>query len=80
MFILSRIGRCRDDATGLDGFWGWTPRAALPLAAVLMSRGFFAAMAGKGRSEPNRAIAVLYAGAVSLAAGTLTLGIGLLAA
>jgi len=80
LVILSLIALVLADASGLTGFWGWIARAAIPLAAVLMSAGFFAAMAGKGRTEPNKAIAVLFVGAASLAVGTLTLGIGLLAA
>jgi hypothetical protein len=80
LVIFSLVGLVLADATGLDGFWGWVARAGIPLAAILMSGGFFASMAGKGRTEPNKAIVVLYAGAASLAAGTLTLGIGLLAA
>jgi hypothetical protein len=43
-----------------------------------MSGGFFASSAGKNLTQPNKAIVILWAGAVSLAAGTLTLGIGLL--
>jgi hypothetical protein len=78
LVILSLIGVVLADATDLTGFWGWIARSAVPLAAILMSGGFFAAMAGKGRTEPNRAIAILYVGAASLAVGTLTLGVGLL--
>jgi hypothetical protein len=80
LVILSLVGLVLADASGLHGFWGWVARAAIPAAAILMSGGFFAAMAGKGRTEPNKAIAILFAGAASLAVGTLTLGIGLLAA
>ncbi|MCH7231333.1 hypothetical protein L0U85_10805 [Glycomyces sp. L485] len=80
LVILSLIGLALADATDLDGFWGWVARGAVPLAAILMSGGFFASMAGRGRTEPNKAILVLFAGAASLAIGTLTLGIGLLIA
>jgi hypothetical protein len=80
LVIFSLIGVVLADASGLDGLWGWVARSAIPLAAILMSGGFFAAMAGKGRTSPNKAIVILFAGAASLAVGTLTLGIGLLAA
>lgn len=80
LVILSLVALVLADASGLAGFWGWVARAAIPAAAILMSGGFFAAMAGKGRTAPNRAITLLYVGAASLAAGTLTLGVGLLAA
>jgi hypothetical protein len=79
LVILSLIAVVLADAAALEGLWGWVARAAIPLAAVLMSGGFFAAMAGKGRTTPNKAIAILYAGAASLAVGVVTLGIGLLA-
>jgi hypothetical protein len=67
------------DATDLTGFFGWVARLGVPLAAILMSGGFFASSAGKGVTQPNRAIAILWTGAACLAAGTLTLGVGLLA-
>jgi hypothetical protein len=79
LVILSLIGLVLADATALEGFWGWTARIGVPAAAILMSGGFFAASAGKGLTKPNKAIALLYVGAASLAVGTLTLGIGLLA-
>jgi hypothetical protein len=52
----------------------------VPAAAILMSGGFFASSAGRGRTQPNRFIWVLWLGAAALAAGTLTLGVGLLVA
>ncbi|HEY1179529.1 MAG TPA: hypothetical protein VGF17_25515, partial [Phytomonospora sp.] len=58
----------------------WVARLGVPLAAILMSGGFFAASAGKDRTRPNKAIAILALGALSLAAGVLTLGVGLLVA
>jgi hypothetical protein len=66
------------DATELTGFFGWVARLGVPLAAILMSGGFFASSAGKGVTKPNGAMAILWVGAACLAAGTLTLGVGLL--
>ncbi|MBV1856148.1 hypothetical protein KUA19_39145 [Catellatospora sp. NEAU-YM18] len=80
LVTLSLICLVLADATSLDGFFGWVGRIGVPLAAILMSAGFFAASAGRGRTQPNGAIAVLWVGAASLAAGTLTLGLGLLTA
>lgn len=80
LVILSLVTLVLADATGLEGLWGWVGRIAVPAAAVLMSGGFFAAMAGAGRTAPNRFIAIVYAGAASLALGVVTLGIGLLIA
>jgi len=49
-----------------------------PAAAVLFPLGFFLSSAGARREAANRLIWLLYAGALVLAAGVLTLGIGLL--
>jgi hypothetical protein len=68
------------EASGLTGFVGWVARTGVLVAAILMSAGFFAASAGEGRTRPSRAIVVLWAGAAVLAAGVVTLGIGLLTA
>jgi len=48
------------------------------MAAILMSAGFFLSSTGQGRTQPNALIWLVYAGAVSLTAGVVTLGIGLL--
>jgi hypothetical protein len=78
LVILSLVGLTLVDATGLTGFWLWVGRLGVPVAAILMPAGFFASSAGKDVQQPNRAIIALWVGALSLAAGTLTLGIGLL--
>jgi hypothetical protein len=69
------------EATRLTGFWAQVARGGVPLAAVLMSAGFFLAGAGRGRTSPRRAgLVVLGVGAVALAAGAATLGIALIRA
>jgi hypothetical protein len=78
LVTLSLICLVLADATDLTGFWGWVARLGVPLAAILMSGGFFASSAGKGVTQPNQAMVILWAGAACLAAGTLTLGVGLL--
>src|SRR5262245_36215370 len=80
LVTLSLICLVLADASGLTGLWGWLGRVCVPLAAILMSGGFFASSAGKDVTAPNRAIVVLWAGAASLALGTITLGVGLLTA
>ena len=80
LVILSLVGLLYVDSTSLDGFWLWVARLGIPVAAVVMSAGFFASSAGKDRTKPNQFIWVLYLGALSLAAGVLTLGIGLITA
>jgi hypothetical protein len=66
------------DGADLSGFLGWWSRVGVPLAAILMSAGFFAASAGKGLTKPNKLIGVLWLGALALATGVVTLGLGLL--
>ena len=80
LVILSLVGLLYVDSTSLDGFWLWVGRLGIPVAAIVMSGGFFASSAGKDRTKPNQFIWVLYLGALSLAAGVLTLGMGLITA
>jgi hypothetical protein len=80
LVILSLVGLILVDATGLTGFLLWVARLGIPLAAILMPAGFFAASGGSGTTEPNRLMPVVWVGAACLAIGTLTLGIGLVAA
>jgi hypothetical protein len=80
LVTLGLVGLILVDATGLTGFLAWVGRLGIPLAAILMSAGFFASSAGKDVTQPNRAMAVIWIGAASLGLGALSLGIGLLAA
>jgi hypothetical protein len=80
LVTLGLVGLILVDAADLSGPLAWVGRLGIPLAAVLMSAGFFASSAGRDVTQPNKAIWVLWLGAVSLAAGALSLGIGLLAA
>jgi hypothetical protein len=80
LVILGLVVQPFADAAGLTGAAGWAARSAIPVAAILMSAGFFLSSMGAGRSSPGRLILLVYAGAVSLALGALSLGIGLLAA
>jgi hypothetical protein len=80
LVILGLVVQPFADAAGLTGAAGWAARSAIPLAAILMSAGFFLSSMGAGRTSPSRLILLVYAGAVALALGALSLGIGLLAA
>lgn len=80
LLILSLVALPYADAAGLDGALGWLGRSGVPIAALLMSGGFFLASTGRGTTSPNRLIGLVYLGAVSLAAGLTALGIGLLQA
>ena len=53
-------------------------RSGFPIAAILVSGGFFAAAAGKNRTTLNSWVFVLYLGIAVLAVSTVTLGITLI--
>jgi hypothetical protein len=78
LVTLGLICQVLADATALGGVADWVARLGVPAAAILMSGGFFASSAGRGLTQPNRFFWVLWLGAAALAAGTLTLGVGLL--
>jgi hypothetical protein len=80
LVILSLVAQLYVDAAALSGALAIVAREGIPLAAILMPAGFFFASAGRGSTQPNRFIWLVYAGAVSLAAGAIALGVGLLAA
>jgi hypothetical protein len=80
LLILGLLCQVYADYTTLDGGLDWLARSGVPVAALLMPAGFFAASAGRGRERPNGFIWMVFAGAVVLALGLATLGIGLLAA
>jgi hypothetical protein len=66
------------DVAGLEGLFGSMARSGIALAAILMPAGFFLSAWGREVTRPNRLIALVYLGALSLAAGALALGLGLL--
>jgi hypothetical protein len=55
-------------------------RDGVPIAAILMPAGFFLSVLGKLPQKPNRLIVLLWLGVVSLTAGLLAAGIGLVIA
>jgi hypothetical protein len=78
LVTLGLVGLILVDASGLTGVLAWVGRLGVPVAAILMSGGFFASSAGRDAVRPNAAIWLVWIGALSLAAGALALGIGLL--
>jgi hypothetical protein len=66
------------DAAHMSGIPATLARSGVAFAAILMPAGFFFSSMGKGRTEPNGFIALLWVGAIVLAAGVVALGIGLL--
>jgi hypothetical protein len=77
---LGLICQLYADAAGLDGVAEAVARQGVPLAAILIPAGFFLSVVKPGATEPNRLVWLIHAGALSLAAGVVALGLGLLTA
>ncbi|MGH3316784.1 MAG: hypothetical protein ACRDO0_11640 [Nocardioidaceae bacterium] len=80
LVILALVCVLYADAAAQDGLWGWLARSGVAFAAILMPAGFFFSSMGSGREQPNRLVWMVYAGAVLLAAGVVSLGLALLLA
>jgi cytochrome bd-type quinol oxidase subunit 1 len=80
LVILALVGQLLLDAARLPSWLTWVARLGFPLAAILVSGGFFAAAIGRGVTQPTPWIAVLYVGAALLAVAVVLTGIGLLRA
>jgi hypothetical protein len=78
LVVFALVCQLYADGIGLGQPWSSIARSGVPIAAILMPAGFFFSSAGAGRTEPNRFIWLVYAGATSLAIGVVTLGIGVL--
>lgn len=80
LVILALVGQILADATHMTGVLALLARNGIWLAAILMPAGFFLSVARRGVVKPSGLIALVYVGAVSLALGVVSLGIGLLTA
>jgi hypothetical protein len=69
-----------DAADFVDGPFAWLGRTLVPIAAILMPAGFFLSVTGRDPQKPNRLILLLWLGALSLTAGLLIAGVGLIVA
>jgi len=80
LLVLSLVAlRYVDEATLSDG-WKHVVRSFIPAAAILLPMAFFFSVLTSEAREPNGFIYLAYVGAVVLATGVLTLGVGLLKA
>jgi hypothetical protein len=68
------------EATDLRGFWHWLAGIGVLIGAILLPGGFFFSAIGSGRTSPNRWAALFPLGTVAIAAGVVTLAVGLLSA
>ena len=80
LVILGLVCLLLTEATSLDGVTRWLARTGVLVAAIVMPAGFFFSAMGAGRTRPNRAVVLLPVGALALAAGVVTLAVGLLLA
>lgn len=78
--VLSLVMLRYVDEAMLSPFWKWVARLGVPIAGILIPAAFFLSVASPAAKEPNGLITLAYAGALFLAAGVLTLGVGLLRA
>jgi len=76
--ILSLICQVLADAAVLPTPLLWFVRIGLPLAAVLVSAGFFFSVLTPNATRAGEAVVLIYAGALILAVAVVTLAIGLL--
>lgn len=80
LLVLALVCQLLADATAQTGVLDWLSRSGVAVAALLMPGGFFFSSVGAGREEPNRLIAMVFAGAALLAVSLVSLGVGLLTA
>jgi hypothetical protein len=80
LVILALICQLLAGATRLTGVWGTLAHDGVAVAAILMPAGFFLSVIGRDVARPNPLVGLIYLGAVSLAAGVVSLGVGLLIA
>ncbi|HET6653806.1 MAG TPA: hypothetical protein VFH10_14265 [Nocardioides sp.] len=80
LLILALVCQVLVDSTSQTGFWDWVSRSGVAVSALLMPGGFFFSSMGAGREQPNKLIALVFAGAAVLAVSLTSLGVGLLTA
>ena len=80
LVIFALVALLYVDRADLPDRLKWLVRTTVTLAPILMSAGFFLCIAPPTATRPNRLIALVYLGGLSLFVGTLTLGVGLLRA
>ncbi len=80
LLILALVCQVFADSTDQTGFFDWLSRGGVAIAALLMPAGFFFSSMGRGREKPNALIALVFVGGAVLAAGLISLGVGLIVA
>ena len=80
LLILSLVALTLVDHARLSDGWQNVVRTAFPAAALLLPAAYFLSIVGPSAERPNRLVNLAYVGGVSLAAGMVVLGVGLLRA
>jgi hypothetical protein len=80
LLVLSLVALLLVDSTELPGGWKQVVRITIPASAILLPAAYFLSVVKPDVVRPNKLINLAYVGAVFLAIGTITLGIGLLGA
>jgi hypothetical protein len=78
LVTLAMVTLILADAAHMSGIVSLLARTGVAFAAILLPAGYFFAAAGRGRTQPNGFIVLIYLGMVSLAAGVVSLGVSLL--
>jgi hypothetical protein len=78
--ILSLVCQMLADAAVLPTPMLWFVRIGVPVSAILISAGFFLSVLPPNAIQASKSVSLIYAGALVLAVGVVTLGIGLLRA
>ena len=78
LVILSLIAEILTDQANLSHISEWIVRIGFPMAAILVSGGFFASASGKNLTAPTKLIWILYKGIAVLFISLIILGIGLI--
>jgi hypothetical protein len=76
--ILSLVCQMLADGAVLPDPLLWFVRIGVPLAAILISSGFFFSVLPPTATQASGAVSLIYVGAVVLAVAVVSLGIGLL--
>ncbi len=78
--VLSLVMLRYVDEALLSPTWKWLARTGVPIAAILIPAAFFLSVASPAATRPNGLMNLAYVGALFLAGGVLTLGVGLIRA
>ena len=76
--VLSLVMLRYVDEAELSPFWKWIARTGAPVAAILIPAAFFLSVVSPTATQPNGLMNLAYLGALFLAAGVLSLGVGLI--